>query len=228
MEDRTPDPGAAGRPAPPDAASPAERLWWFRDAREPLPTGNSPAWQLPPWLFERLIAEMSRRRTLESIGPHCDSYELGTGVVAFEACVDETGWTTLTTFTDVGNPPPPAYLWDMLAEVAQVRLHDGGLAEGDADVEFTLEDIAIPLDHDAIVAQIVAGMDGPATRVVEPDRRAAVSRALDLAGEGDLVVLAGKGHETTQTIGDEVRPFDDVVVARELLLDRGFSMAESG
>ncbi len=40
MSDRTPDPGAAERPAPqvsPDAGSPAERLWWFRDAREPLP-----------------------------------------------------------------------------------------------------------------------------------------------------------------------------------------------
>ncbi len=91
------------------------------DAREPLPTGNSPAWDLPPWLFERLIAEMARRRTVESIGPHCDEYKLGADVVAFEACVDDTGWTAMTTFIDVGNPPPPAYLWDLLSEVAQVR-----------------------------------------------------------------------------------------------------------
>lgn len=129
------------------------------DAREPLPTGNSPAWDLPPWLFERLIAEMARRRTAEGIGPHCDEYKLGTDVVAFEACVDATGWTEMTTFTDVGNPPPPAYLWDLLSEVAQVRLHDGGLAEGDADVEFTLKDIVIPLDQDAIVKQIKANLE---------------------------------------------------------------------
>jgi hypothetical protein len=124
------------------------------DAREPLPTGNSPAWDLPPWLFERLIAEMARRRAVEGIGPHCDEYKLGTDVVAFEACIDSTGWTEMTTFTDVGNPPPPAYLWDLLGEVAQVRLHDGGIAEGDADVEFTLRDIVIPLDHATIVSQI--------------------------------------------------------------------------
>ncbi|MCY0986209.1 acetyltransferase [Nannocystis sp. ILAH1] len=129
------------------------------DAREPLPTGNSPAWDLPPWLFERLIAEMARRRTVEGIGPHCDEYKLGTDVVAFEACVDATGWTEMTTFTDVGNPPPPAYLWDLLSEVAQVRLHDGGLAEGDADVEFTLTDIVIPLDQAAIVKQIKANLE---------------------------------------------------------------------
>ncbi|WAS98450.1 acetyltransferase [Nannocystis punicea] len=129
------------------------------DAREPLPTGNSPAWDLPPWLFERLIAEMARRRTVEGIGPHCDEYKLGTDVVAFEACVDATGWTEMKTFTDVGNPPPPAYLWDLLSEVAQVRLHDGGLAEGDADVEFTLRDIEIPLDEPAIVAQIKANLE---------------------------------------------------------------------
>lgn len=124
------------------------------DAREPLPTGNSPAWDLPPWLFERLITEMARRNTVKAIGPHCDQYKLGTDVVAFEACVDDTGWTSLVTFTDVGDPPAPAYLWDLLSEVAQVRLHDGDIAEGDGDVEFSLRDVVIPLDESAIVAQI--------------------------------------------------------------------------
>jgi len=40
---------------------------------------------------------------------------------------------------------------------------------------------------------------------------------LELAETGDAVVLAGKGHETTQTVGDATFPFDDRVVARELL-----------
>jgi UDP-N-acetylmuramoyl-L-alanyl-D-glutamate--2,6-diaminopimelate ligase len=52
---------------------------------------------------------------------------------------------------------------------------------------------------------------------VEPDRRAAIALALREAGAGDVVVVAGKGHETTQTIGARVLPFDDREVARSLL-----------
>ena len=58
---------------------------------------------------------------------------------------------------------------------------------------------------------------------IELDRRIAIGLVLDAARPGDVVVLAGKGHETTQTIGDDVRPFDDRVVARELLAARGWS-----
>ncbi|MBZ5713358.1 acetyltransferase [Nannocystis pusilla] len=162
------------------------------DAREPLPTGNSPAWDLPPWLFERLIAEMARRRTVESIGPHCDEYKLGTDVVAFEACVDDTGWTTMTTFTDVGNPPPPAYLWDLLSEVAQVRLHDGGLAEGDADVEFALRDIVIPLDEPAIVAQIKANLER------NPEALIGITEQLNDNADGDADFYYFKPPPTAQ------------------------------
>jgi UDP-N-acetylmuramoyl-L-alanyl-D-glutamate--2,6-diaminopimelate ligase len=53
--------------------------------------------------------------------------------------------------------------------------------------------------------------------VTEPDRRAAIAKALSMAGPGDVVVIAGKGHETTQTFAGHVEPFDDRVVARELL-----------
>ncbi|HSB87200.1 MAG TPA: UDP-N-acetylmuramoyl-L-alanyl-D-glutamate--2,6-diaminopimelate ligase [Ilumatobacteraceae bacterium] len=53
--------------------------------------------------------------------------------------------------------------------------------------------------------------------VIEPDRRQAIDLAFRRAGAGDVVVIAGKGHEATQTIGDEVLEFDDRRVARELL-----------
>jgi UDP-N-acetylmuramoyl-L-alanyl-D-glutamate--2,6-diaminopimelate ligase len=53
--------------------------------------------------------------------------------------------------------------------------------------------------------------------VVEPDRDAAIATALADAAPGDLVVIAGKGHETTQTIGDIVTAFDDREVARRHL-----------
>jgi hypothetical protein len=152
--------------------------------KDPLPLGNSPAWALPDWEFERLIIEMARKRT-ELIGDHCDQYDLGTGVQAFQACVDATGWTEMTTFTDIGNPPPPAYFWDVLAEVAQVRLHDpaspGGapIPEGDADVEFTLKNIKIPLDEAAILDAIKANL------AADPAALADITEQLNNNTDGD-------------------------------------------
>jgi UDP-N-acetylmuramoyl-L-alanyl-D-glutamate--2,6-diaminopimelate ligase len=71
----------------------------------------------------------------------------------------------------------------------------------------------------AIIDDIRAGIPpGTGAAVaVEPDRRRAIERALVEARPGDVVVIAGKGHETTQTIGDTVRPFDDREVARAAL-----------
>ena len=80
-------------------------------------------------------------------------------------------------------------------------------------------------DPSAIIADIVAGMadePGAAGRYeVEPDRRAAIARAIRLAAPGDCILLAGKGHEDYQLVGDEVLPFDDRVVAAEEL-ERAF------
>ena len=64
-------------------------------------------------------------------------------------------------------------------------------------------------DPNAIIAQIVAGIPAGTDFIVEPDRRTAIFRALAEAAAGDVVVVCGKGHETTQTIGDQVLPFDD-------------------
>jgi UDP-N-acetylmuramoyl-L-alanyl-D-glutamate--2,6-diaminopimelate ligase len=85
-------------------------------------------------------------------------------------------------------------------------------------------------DPEAIIAAIAAGADaaradgGPArAREVEriADRRAAIERAVDGAGTGDVVVIAGKGHETYQEVAGGVKlPFDDREVAREALRAR--------
>jgi len=74
-------------------------------------------------------------------------------------------------------------------------------------------------DPMAIINAITQGVPGGyRDRVVtEPDRRQAFSAAFRIARPGDVVVIAGKGHETTQTIGSTVVPFDDRAVARELL-----------
>jgi UDP-N-acetylmuramoyl-L-alanyl-D-glutamate--2,6-diaminopimelate ligase len=60
---------------------------------------------------------------------------------------------------------------------------------------------------------------------VLPDRREAIDRALTAAAAGDVVVIAGKGHETGQEFKDRTVPFDDREVARELLAARGWSAA---
>ena len=54
---------------------------------------------------------------------------------------------------------------------------------------------------------------------IDPDRARAIDLALRAARTGDVVLIAGKGHETTQTIGDQVVPFDDRAVAALLLED---------
>lgn len=78
-------------------------------------------------------------------------------------------------------------------------------------------------DPMSIVDATVAGVpdDYRDSVVTEPDRRTAIGVALQLARPGDVVLIAGKGHETTQTIGDRVLPFDDRAVARELLAELG-------
>jgi len=53
-----------------------------------------------------------------------------------------------------------------------------------------------------------------------PDRRAAIRAALDWARSGDLLLIAGKGHETYQIIGRDVFPFDDRAVVRQILAER--------
>jgi UDP-N-acetylmuramoyl-L-alanyl-D-glutamate--2,6-diaminopimelate ligase len=58
--------------------------------------------------------------------------------------------------------------------------------------------------------------------VVEPDRQAAIRRALKEAREGDIVILAGKGHETYQVLKDKTIDFDDRAVAREVLKGYGY------
>jgi UDP-N-acetylmuramoyl-L-alanyl-D-glutamate--2,6-diaminopimelate ligase len=70
---------------------------------------------------------------------------------------------------------------------------------------------------DAIIDAVMSGCVSDAQVVRESDRRRAIALALEKASVGDVVVIAGKGHEATQTVGDLVIPFDDRAVAKELL-----------
>jgi UDP-N-acetylmuramoyl-L-alanyl-D-glutamate--2,6-diaminopimelate ligase len=73
-------------------------------------------------------------------------------------------------------------------------------------------------DPDAIIAEVMGGVENGATVEVEPDRRAAIALALGHAHHGDTVVIAGKGHEQGQEFEDGRKlPFDDREVTREEL-----------
>ena len=71
-------------------------------------------------------------------------------------------------------------------------------------------------DPEAIINGVVSGM-AKSPDLVEPDRRMAIRHAFAAARDGDVVLIAGKGHEMTQTIGSDVLEFDDRAVARDEL-----------
>jgi UDP-N-acetylmuramoyl-L-alanyl-D-glutamate--2,6-diaminopimelate ligase len=83
-----------------------------------------------------------------------------------------------------------------------------------ADVAVVTSDNPRHEDPLAIIDEVKRGCGEEADLRIEPDRRLAIALALRLANEDDVVVVAGKGHETTQQIGDEFFAFDDREVVR--------------
>jgi UDP-N-acetylmuramoyl-L-alanyl-D-glutamate--2,6-diaminopimelate ligase len=99
----------------------------------------------------------------------------------------------------------------------------GGIAARLADRVWVTSDNPRSEPPEAIIADIVAGIPGGIAldrHETIPDRKAAIQRALTWAGAGDVVVIAGKGHETYQIIGSDVLPFDDRAQARAALAGR--------
>jgi len=96
----------------------------------------------------------------------------------------------------------------------------GAIAARLADVAIVTDDNPRGEDGDAIVAQIVAGMTEARAMTVERDRAAAIAAALQLAQAGDVVLVAGKGHETYQDGPTGKHPFDDLAVAGAALEQR--------
>jgi UDP-N-acetylmuramoyl-L-alanyl-D-glutamate--2,6-diaminopimelate ligase len=102
----------------------------------------------------------------------------------------------------------------------------GRAATANADLTVVTSDNPRSEDPLAIIAEIVPGArEGGGSYVVEPDRRAAIRLALAEAGTGDVVVIAGKGHETYQELADRTIPFDDREVAVEELSALGKARA---
>jgi len=92
----------------------------------------------------------------------------------------------------------------------------GAIAARKADIAIVTSDNPRTEDPEKILDDIESGMGNVAHERIE-DRRAAISRALELVGDGDVVLLAGKGHETYQVRGTTKVPFDERTIVQELL-----------
>ena len=96
-----------------------------------------------------------------------------------------------------------------------------GAAAQEADIVFVTSDNPRGEDPAQIVEQVAAGISRESCDVhIEIDRARAIASAISMAGRGDIVVIAGKGHEATQEVAGVHYPFNDVDVAKSALLQK--------
>ena len=93
----------------------------------------------------------------------------------------------------------------------------GEIAENMADQVIVTSDNPRSEDPEQIIVDILAGIKRMKGVVVEADRTTAIERAVTEANIEDVVLVAGKGHETYQIVGDKVLDFDDRVEVRKAL-----------
>ena len=98
----------------------------------------------------------------------------------------------------------------------------GAAVSGIADVSILTSDNPRSEDPNAILADVVPGVDQVKSKlIVEVDRFVAIRKAIEIANENDIVVIAGKGHEPYQEVKGAMHPFDDRVEARKVMKDIG-------
>lgn len=176
----------------------------------PAGLGSSSGWQLPPWTLEHIILRASREAY-----PALDGL-LSYGPAGKDPIVTahlDKSWLTLTSKAELGSPPPPSYLWDALLEIAQVRLHDGGLAEGDADVELSLENIPLGIDSDTLTDTIRSNLMADPSSVVD-----VATQVIDTSrGNGDFYYY--KADPRTNPV-DVVGDYLYFIVESDIAVDR--------
>lgn len=97
----------------------------------------------------------------------------------------------------------------------------GALAERLSDRVILTDDNPRGEDGGAIIDDILAGMQEPERVTVQRNRGRAIRYGIGMAGPGDILLVAGKGHETTQKVGDLVLPFSDRAQVVQVLNERG-------
>ena len=92
-----------------------------------------------------------------------------------------------------------------------------------ADIAWATSDNPRGEDINTIFGDMKSGVSDPSKIAFVEDRRRAINLAIDAASAGDCILIAGKGHEAFQELGDTIIPFDDKRVAEELLTVKGLS-----
>jgi len=167
--------------------------------------GTSPVWDLPTWTFEYLVADMMFQvyhpKFSDTSFTRTFSYDVGSLTDAAVIHWDK-GWLLISTLGGVGDPPPAQYFWDAVLELAQVRLHDGGLAEGDADLQLEIPGVRVPLT----AAELVE-----ATRPVLEAQNAKMAEIM----VGDLSTYSSDA-ELFLAMGDDGNPYLYFVAADDV------------
>jgi hypothetical protein len=131
-----------------------EAPMFVRGGNSPIPAGigSSPGWQLPLWTLERVLLGAAQG-AYKSLNSQVSYAAQGETDALFSASV-VNGFQQLNVRGGIGSPPQSSYVWDLLLEVAQVRLHDGGLKEGEGNVAFTLQNVPLGTSSSELEARV--------------------------------------------------------------------------
>jgi len=191
------------------------------------PRGRSTVWHAPPWTLERVVAQAAYEALAGRFeGVRVLEYDLG-AVSPAATLVWEDGLLQVDVAANLGPPPPPAWIWDLILDVAQTRLHDGDLAEGEAVALLELPELPVGLDSDELVAQMrpvlqeqaaeltawmmgeagdlesaaTVWLDAAGLRLVVVPGAASLYDGPELAGEGRAELPLGPEAQTVWTRG---------------------------
>jgi UDP-N-acetylmuramoyl-L-alanyl-D-glutamate--2,6-diaminopimelate ligase len=145
----------------------------------------------------------------------------------FEAVASPRGWTAIIDYAHTPDALEKALtaVHDVIASGASGRIitvfgcggnrdrtkrpHMARIATGLSDITVITSDNPRHEDPEKIIDEVMTGVPGGARVYREPDRGRAIAKALEMAGKGDVVLIAGKGHETYQVVGDQKLHFSD-------------------
>lgn len=119
--------------------------------------GNSQGYAIDPWYFEHSTIEIGYRM-LAKLSPETNykrTLRYDAGSIKNAAVIEwDRGWVKINVAGDIAPTPPEMFAWDLLMEVAQVRLHDNGVPEGQAEMAFSLDDLSIGLTAEELVERL--------------------------------------------------------------------------